>query len=60
MHNDPHAIADALIEEHGLEGAIKTVLDNIVVAYDKGDNYSVSVWREIKRVLRDKKKSQAT
>lgn len=59
VHDDAHAIADALIEEQGLESAIKTVLDSTLAAYDEGDNYSVSVWREVKRVLRDRKSESA-
>jgi len=48
MTNDPNIIADQMIQEHGLDGALQTALE-------ARDNYSVSVWREIKRVLKDRK-----
>ncbi|MBT5320145.1 MAG: hypothetical protein HOL45_09590 [Chloroflexi bacterium] len=52
MTNDPDAIADRMIEEHGLAGALQTAQEATQVSLKARDNYSTSVWREIKRVLR--------
>ncbi len=47
MFNDPQAIADKLIEEHGIDGAIDMAVGETQSAHSTGDNYMVSVWREI-------------
>ena len=52
---NPQTIADSLIEEYGLDGAIKVAQEGTTVAQTKSDNYSVSVWREVKRVLIERK-----
>jgi len=53
-HDDPNEIAEYLIEQHGLDGAIKVALDSAATA---GDNYALSVWREVKAILRGKQDS---
>ena len=53
--DDPHIIADRMIEERGLDGALQTAQEATQVSLDAGDNYSTSVWREVKRVLNEKK-----
>ena len=55
MTNDPRSIAGRLIAEHGLDGAISKALEEILVAQDAGDNYALSVWRDVKRLLRERK-----
>ena len=55
MFNDPQAIADRLIEEHGIDGAIDMAVEETQSAHSAGDNYMVSVWREIKQELRERK-----
>jgi hypothetical protein len=55
MFNDPQAIADKLIEEHGIDGAIDMAVGETQSAHSAGDNYMVSVWCEIKRELRERK-----
>jgi hypothetical protein len=52
MKDDPSQIADHLIEDHGVEGALEMVRDGIELAHDIGDNYRLSVWREVRQVLR--------
>jgi hypothetical protein len=49
--DDPNHIADRLIDEHGPDGAKKVALDGIMVAQDVGDNYGLSVWREVRQIL---------
>jgi hypothetical protein len=54
MLNDPTQIADDLIDEHGLEGAVAVVRSNTEEAKSTGDNYRLSVFREIRAVLRNR------
>jgi hypothetical protein len=54
-HDDPNKFAEYLIEQHGLDGAIKVAMENAATA---GDNYALSVWREVKAILRDKSTGQ--
>ena len=55
MVNDPHDIADSMVEEHGLDRAIDIAVEETQLAHNAGDNYRVSEWREIKWVLRERK-----
>ena len=55
MTKDPHSIVKILIEEHGLDGAISAALEETMAAHDAGDNYALSVWRDVKRLLRKRK-----
>lgn len=48
-HDDPHQIADDLIQQHGLDGALSIAINSATVA---NDNYALSVWREVKGILR--------
>jgi len=54
MKDDPSQIASNLIAQHGVDGALKSVREGIATAHADGDNYRLSVWREVGRVLRDK------
>ena len=51
MRDDPEEIADHLVNEHGLDGALSVVDEGKVDASRDGDNYTLSVWREVKGVL---------
>ncbi len=51
MTDDPSHIADWLVQEHGLEGAYEAALEGALEAQREGDNYRLSVWREVKAVL---------
>ena len=55
MTDNPQIIADQMIQEHGIDGAIQTAQEATQVSLMDRDNYSVSVWREIKNVLRERK-----
>ena len=50
--DDPHEIARYLIETHGIEGAFRTVMDGVERCHGDGDNYALSVWREVRNLLR--------
>ncbi len=52
VRDDPRANADSLIEEHGLDGAIQEAMQMTVA---ESDNYELSVWRDVKRLLRERK-----
>ena len=54
MNDDPSQIAKNLIAQHGVDSALETVREGIASAHAIGDNYSLSVWREVGRILRDK------
>lgn len=58
-NDNPRRIADYLFEQHGVDGALETVRDGIAAAHADKDNYRLSVWREIKRALQDKRKAPA-
>ncbi len=55
MKDDAKHIASHLVEEHGLEGAIRAAMEGTIEAQKERDNYALSVWREVKRILRDQK-----
>jgi hypothetical protein len=52
-NDDPNQIITYLIEEHGIDGAIEQVRKGVSEAHATGDNYRLSVWREVRRLLRD-------
>ena len=41
-------IAEHLIQEHGLDSALEQATDGTTAAQIDGDNYQLSVWREVK------------
>ena len=49
MNDNPNQIADDLIQQHGADGALDTVREGIATAHANGDNYRLSVWREVRR-----------
>lgn len=52
MRYDPAKIASELIQENGLDQAIEIATEGIVTAQSRGDFYALSIWREIRRLLR--------
>jgi hypothetical protein len=51
VRDDPEEIADHLVNEHGLDGALSVVDEGKLDAGSNGDNYALSVWREVKVIL---------
>jgi hypothetical protein len=49
---NPQEIADYLVQERGLEKAIKVAVEGTATA---ADNYALSVWREVKLILKTKR-----
>ena len=39
MRDDPQDIAEHLIQEHGVEGALERATEEITAAQEQGDNY---------------------
>jgi hypothetical protein len=54
MNDDPNEIAEHLIEEHGLEGAIIATANGIADAHGNGSLYDLSIWREVRNILNDR------
>jgi hypothetical protein len=57
MPDDPKQIANDLIREHGLNDALTRVMAETATAHYEQDNYALSVWREVKRILRERTES---
>jgi hypothetical protein len=51
MRDDPHDIAEHLVQEHGIDLALEQATEGITTAQERGDNYVLSVWREVRRIL---------
>jgi len=51
--DDPVAIAKFLVSENGLERARQIAVEGTTRANEEGDFYRLSVWREVKGVLRE-------
>ncbi len=52
LTDDPRLIVGSLIAEHGLDGAIQVAMQKTATA---SDNFELSVWRDVKRLLRERK-----
>ena len=52
MRDDPNQIADFLVEEHGLASARDIASDESLAAWSRGHLYELSIWRDVKRILR--------
>ncbi len=55
MNDDASQIADHLIEQHGVDGALEMVREGIATAHANGDRYRLSVWRDVKRIIQDRR-----
>ena len=53
LKDDPSDIAKYIIEDSGIDSAIQMADDGIARAHQDGDNYVLSVWREVKTILRN-------
>ena len=53
LRDAPSDIAKYLIQENGIDSAIQVASDGITKAQQDGDNYALSVWREVKTILRN-------
>ncbi len=55
LRDDPHVIAEYLVQEHGLERALDQAIGGTTAAQEQGDNYGLSAWRDVKRILRERR-----
>jgi hypothetical protein len=53
MEDNPSEIAEYLIRENGIEHALQVTHDGTTKAQQDGDNYALSVWREVKIILHE-------
>jgi hypothetical protein len=54
--DDPNQIADYLVQEHGVAGAQALALENTLKAQAEQQLYKLSIWRDVRRILRSKAK----
>jgi len=54
MSDNPSEIAKYLTQDNGVDGAIQAAQDGATKAQQDGDNYALSVWREVKVILKKK------
>ena len=52
--DDAQDIAEFLIEEEGLDRALATAGDGIARAHAERDYYRLSIWREVRTILRNR------
>ena len=52
MRDNPEEIADHLEKEHGLDKALSVVAEGKTEAIRNGQNYTLSIWREVKVILK--------
>ena len=57
MNDGPNTIAQNLINELGLEGAIKCLAGWKAEAHLQGEYYQLSVWRDVGRILTAQKEA---
>ena len=58
MTDEAREIASRMIQDHGIDGAINEATEEILAAQREGDFLALSVWREVRRALRDRKESR--
>ena len=52
MHFDPSEIATSLIQKYGKGIAMQLAMEGTLRAQSENDNYSLSIWRDVKRILK--------
>lgn len=45
-------MADDLVQENGIDHAVKIVIENVSNAKSADDNYELSIWRDVRSLLR--------
>ena len=54
MRGTAQEIADFLIREHGPDRAMDAAIEGVAAAHNSDDNYQLSIWRQVKRILRER------
>jgi hypothetical protein len=50
--DNPQETADYLLKKHGRHEAYAVAVKGAIDAQEAGDNYRLSVWRDVKRLLK--------
>jgi hypothetical protein len=50
----PNKIAQDLLDKYGVNKAVGFAMGGVANAITTNDNYSLSIWREVRRLLREK------
>jgi hypothetical protein len=53
MNDDPEQIASHLAERYGVIHALAAVRAEIAEAQANGENYRLSIWRDVRRILQN-------
>ena len=53
MSADPAEIARSLVQQHGREQAMRDAMREGMEAQEDGRLYDLSIWREVKKFLRE-------
>lgn len=56
-YDDPTGIANSLIQNLGIDRAVETAMSETAAAGREGNNYNLSIWREVKYILREHMKN---
>lgn len=51
--DDPNEIADSLVQQHGQAAALAEAMRRLYEAQSNERFYDLSIWREVRRILRD-------
>lgn len=54
IRTTPSDIAEYLIKDNGIDYALQAAYDGTTKAQRDGDNYTLSIWREVKTILHSK------
>ncbi len=54
----PDKMADDLVQKQGADRAVEIAIENISEAKAAQDNYSLSIWREVRALLRSRHKAR--
>ena len=52
LDGDPGDIAERLVQEHGLDHELQVAMAESYAAQEQGDNLGLSIWRDVRRILR--------
>ena len=54
MSDNPADIAERLVHQHGLDHALQVAMEETYAAQKQGDNFKLSIWRDVRRYLRQR------
>ena len=57
MDGNPGDIAERLVQEHRLDHALQIAMEKTYAAQEQGDNLGLGIWRDVRRILRERRDS---